>query len=652
MIEEREAATAVDKTEAASAEQERRAKLLVAITCLMLSAFAVLPFFFIGNAGGESGGLEIAMPVTHDMHLHYEQIESFHAGLAAGEIYPRWEEDTNRGFGAPTTCYYPPGIYYITSALYLISSDWIHVILNLHLLLMIASAAGVYLYTRQRMSRAASATAMAAYIFLPYHLIDQYQRGALAELLSFVWMPFILLFSERLFKTSAQSLPPESNKSQITRGQTRLSQTLLNTAGLALSLAAFLWSHPPTAYQFLICFGIITLILAYMRRDLKGLLLVGAALALGLALSAAYLYPASIEQDLIQHEYVSRRWPYHESYIFWHNLPDREYHEAFFGLLDSVWIVSAIAIAGSAILLLLIKRRLTQQTNGLYERVILWTTLGGVASFLMTRLSYPIGKYIPKIEIGVFTWRMTSITTLAVALLAGACMQAGLNAKAEGREGTINTSSIIASFITICAILFSLFFVMKPIYGAPVFVPEPEHLNDAMIPQTAPSDPRELPEVEPAELLNGNGQVLIDRWDPQHRSIRVEMSSDDKLMLRTFYFPGWIVTLDGQPASFKLGKAISVKSKTGDKKLVRASIDIDIEQYSSATAGLIPREESLGDIVVDLTAGTHEVKLDFEDTPPRRTGRIITLASFALTIFLIAAAFIIRRRETANPSPA
>lgn len=646
--EERKAAPAVDETKDAAAEKERKAKLIVALICITFSAFAVLPFFFIGDDGGGSDGLEIEMPVTHDMHLHYGQMESFHAGLTAGEIYPRWEEDTNRGFGAPTTCYYPPGVYYITSTMYLLSSDWIRALLNAHMLMMIASAAALYLYARQRMSRPASALAMAAYIFLPYHLIDQYQRGAIAELLSFVWMPLILLFSERMFKESGVPKLTEINVSQATLNQTYLSQTLLNIAGLALSLAGFLWSHPPTAYQFLLGFGIITLIFAVMRRDLRGLLFVGAGSILGLALSAAYLYAASAEQDLIQHEYVSRRWPYHESYIFWHNLPDRQYHEPFFRLLDSVWIISAIAIVGSAILLLLFKRRIIKRTDGLYQRVILWTTLGSVASFLMTRLSYPIGKYIPKIEIGVFTWRMSSITTLAVALLAGACLQAGLNARAEGGEGYFNTASIVGVFITLIAILFSVFFVMKPIYGAPAFVPEVEHINDAMIPHTAPSDPRELPLVERTELVNGNGNAFVDKWEPEHRSIRVDLSGDDKLMIRTFYFPGWVVTLDGQPAHFKLGEAIPVRDSQGYRELVRATTYRKKERPDSFTSS----KESLGDIVIDVPAGRHEVKLDFEDTPPRSVGRVITIVSFIMTILLMAAAFIIKRRGLVSDSAA
>ncbi len=181
-------------------EKERKTRLLIALLCVALSGLASVPFFFMGQTKTEGGGLELKMPATHDMHLHYEQMRSFYHGLSAGSIYPRWEEDTNRGFGAPTMSYYPPGVYYITSLFYAMSGDWIRTLLNAHLLMMLASAAAIYIYARRFMSRFAALTAMAAYIFLPYHLLDQYQRGAIAELLGFIWMPLMLMFGESLFR--------------------------------------------------------------------------------------------------------------------------------------------------------------------------------------------------------------------------------------------------------------------------------------------------------------------------------------------------------------------------------------------------------------------------------------------------------------------
>ncbi|MFP5263930.1 MAG: hypothetical protein ACLGJB_18770, partial [Blastocatellia bacterium] len=93
------------------AESRIRSGLLIASICVGLSAVSVVPFFFMGRSEGPGSSLELRMPVTHDMFLHYDQMRSFYEGLRGGEGYPRWEQDTNRGFGGPTTSYYPPAIY-------------------------------------------------------------------------------------------------------------------------------------------------------------------------------------------------------------------------------------------------------------------------------------------------------------------------------------------------------------------------------------------------------------------------------------------------------------------------------------------------------------------------------------------------------------
>src|SRR5215467_627752 len=149
------------------AATERQLKLLVALLCVGLSAIAVVPFFFMGRAEVDKGSFELRMPTTHDMFLHYDQMRSFYNGLAAGEVYPRWEEETNRGFGAPTTSYYPPGIYYLTSAFYRTVHDWLKTLLWTHLVMMLASAAAIYLYARRSMSRVPALVAMAAYVCMP-----------------------------------------------------------------------------------------------------------------------------------------------------------------------------------------------------------------------------------------------------------------------------------------------------------------------------------------------------------------------------------------------------------------------------------------------------------------------------------------------------
>lgn len=578
------------------ASTERKTRLLIALLCIALSAFAVAPFFFMGQSETGGGGLELRMPTTHDMFLHYDQMRSFYNGLAAGEIYPRWEEETNRGFGAPTTSYYPPGIYYLTSALYAITRDWLRALLDAHLLMMIAAAAALYIYARQVMGRAAAVASMAAYIFLPYHMVDQYQRGAIAELLVFVWMPLMLLFGERLMRAPSQT------------GQRSV---LASATGLAASYGAFLWSHPPTAYQFTLGFGVYVLVLSVLRREWKGLIAVGAAMALGIGLSAVYLLPAAIDQNLIHREYVSETWPYHKTYIFVHDLYNSDVHRGFFNLLNWIWITGTAVIGIGALALLWLRRRALSSAS-LKEHVALWSILGGLASFMMIRASMPIGKLIPKIDIGVFTWRMLAITTLVVALIAGAFTQAAIDAAAQRSRADRLLFAALAGLIIAAAVGLSAFAVAAPMIESPVFEPEPEHLNWATIPSNAPADPTELPDDVPqAELATEeNGDVVVEEWKPQHRVVRADLTEDDELLIRTFNFPGWTAIVDGQ----------QVPIKTSDE---------------------------LGDMEIELHAGSHRITLDFLETPVRRAFRFVTLGSFGVLITMSVVSFA-RRKSTAE----
>lgn len=566
----------------ATNESERNTRLLIALLCIALSALAVVPFFFMGRSDQGDLGLTLRMPTTHDMFLQFEQMKSFYNGLAAGEVYPRWEEDTNRGFGAATTIFYPPGVYYLISAFYAITGDWMRALLDAHLAMMVASAAAMYLYAREVMGRRAAVVAMAAYIFLPYHVADQYERGALAELLSFVWMPLILLFGERVMNQ---------------RGERRLAGKLVCVAGLALCYGGFLWSHPPTAYQFTLSFALYLAVKTVMTRQWKGLFWVGAGMSLGLALAAAYIVPAFLEQDLIHREFIADVWPYHKTYIFVHDLYSSNLHRSFFQSLDAMWVFGALVIAMSA-LLIKFKARESIVGGELRRRAKLWIALGSFTCFMMLKLSQPLGVLIPKIDIGVFTWRMLSMTTLVMALLAGTFAQAAINAghNHPRRERLVLAS--VAFVVLVGGLAFSAGVAANQ-SSALVFVPESEHLNFTTLPRTALADPEELPDNAPAaELAGERGAVRVERWDPEHRKISVELQGEDRLLIRTFNFPGWTATVDGRRAE-------------------------------------IVTEGEIGNIGIELQPGNHEVSLDFLNTPVRRAGEIITACSFGLVLLLL-----------------
>jgi hypothetical protein len=305
------------------------------------------------------------------------------------------------------------------------------------------------------MSHTSAAVAMSVYIAAPYHLLDQYQRGATAELMGFVWMPLILFFVTRLIgdaratatrvAASIQGRPPAWDFASI--------------AGLALSYGAFLWSHPPTAFQFTLILAVLVPLISLMGGDWKGALSAGAGGILGMGVAAAYLLPAVVEQDLIRYEYLGENWPYHESYVFARTAYANA-HRAFFDRIDHIWILSAgaILITSLAIGLTLRKRVVARP---LARSVLAWTVAGLVALFMMTQISEPVGHLIPRIEIGVFSWRMLAITTLMASLLAGACAESCIGAWKQRSTLSSFPSTVFAIIVVTIVTVFAGFSVAR-----------------------------------------------------------------------------------------------------------------------------------------------------------------------------------------------
>ncbi|MGE0133218.1 MAG: 6-pyruvoyl-tetrahydropterin synthase-related protein [Blastocatellales bacterium] len=539
-----------------------------------MTAIATLPFFVIGEdqkvgcCGGE-------MPVTHDSWMHFNQMRAFYRGLESGRIYPRWDDETHGGYGAPTLAFYPPGAYYITSLFYFLTRDWAKVWIGFYWLASFGSAVAIFWYARQTMSRAASLMTATVYVFAPYHLINQYQRGAIAEFLSFVWTPLVLLFAAKLLAASSRR------------------DSLLSFAGLAASFGAFLWSHPPTAYQFLLVFGPCFAAWVIWLGRWRRLLIIGGALVFGSMIAAAYFYPAIAEQNLVNYDDVERAWPYHASYVY--DFAQKVYDHTgnpFFVRIDRIWAFNAIAISlsGSAgILACLLSSRGIRRNQAGKDACAprLWIAAGLIACFLMTSYSEPIGRLIPGIEIGVYSWRMLGLTSFAAAMLTGACF--------EARGGI--PARLVAVLILFAALAMSAWHVAWPMWRGQSFEPNFEHYNYATLPRGVP---REAPPMSLAQLASGVGRVRIERWTPERRELRVELEKSDQLQFRTSNFAGWTATINSAPVEIKEG--------------------------------------AVNNIVIDLPAGEHTVELDLRATPVRRAGSLVTVLSLALLFSIIISA--------------
>ncbi|MBL8190385.1 MAG: hypothetical protein JNK38_20380 [Acidobacteria bacterium] len=550
-----------------------KSKLAIALVLVALTSVAVLPFFVIGEDQkiGCCGG---AMPVTHDSWMHYNQMNAFWRSLVWGIVYPRWDEHTH-GYGAPTTSFYPPGVYYLTSAVYFVTRDWLSTWVGFYWLTMLASAAAIWIYARQSLSRGASLLAAAVYVFAPYHLLNQYQRGAISEFTSFIWIPLCLLFAERLLAGREVHRRGAENAEEAQRNNS----SWMSFAGLAASFGPFLWTHPPTAYQFLLVFGVCLLIPAIKARKWRELGLIAVALVFGSLLAAAYFYPAIFEQGLVNSDDVERVWPYHASYVFDYaqTVYDR-INNPFFVRLDRIWAFNLTAVVVGSTVALSFKERRT--------RVWLWIAVGLLASFLMTKFSAPFGRWIPKIEIGVYSWRMLTLTSLAMAMLTGVSWDFGLR--------SLDWRRWVSVIVLISTMAMSGYYVAWPMWRAQSFEPNYEHYNYATLPRGAS---RDNPPMESVQLAAGKGSIIQEWWTPEFRQLRVSLNEADQLQFRTRNFAGWTATIDGQLAPI--------------------------------------REGAVKNILVDVPAGEHRIILEYRSTPIRRFGNWATILSMALLLSII-----------------
>ncbi|MBI4670639.1 MAG: hypothetical protein HY741_03090 [Chloroflexi bacterium] len=151
----------------------------------------------------------IAAPLTapgyfmfaHDARHTVYFMQMFDAALRDGALYPRWAADMVFGYGYPVWLILAPLPYYGAEFFHLLGLDFPASIKAVEAVSWFASALGMYLFASRVMDKDAGLVAGVAYLFVPYHVVDLYVRGAMAEFLAFVFPPFILWTTYQIFST-------------------------------------------------------------------------------------------------------------------------------------------------------------------------------------------------------------------------------------------------------------------------------------------------------------------------------------------------------------------------------------------------------------------------------------------------------------------
>src|SRR5581483_3315585 len=146
--------------------------------------------------------LSVLKPGTYesgDLSTHIKFSMAFFKSLTEGDLLPRWAI-TCGGYGCPHFIFLYILPYYFVSFFHFVGFSFISSVKLVLATSFISSGIAMYFFARELLESDSGVFAALLYLFAPYHLVDLHFRNALGEVVSFVFVPLVFLFSYRIVK--------------------------------------------------------------------------------------------------------------------------------------------------------------------------------------------------------------------------------------------------------------------------------------------------------------------------------------------------------------------------------------------------------------------------------------------------------------------
>lgn len=527
--------------------------------------------------------------------------------ITQGQIPPRWVPDLGFGFGYPLFNFYPPFVYYLGAVLHLIGFSFINstkLVMGFGFFL---SAAGMFVWVRKHFGIIAGLFAAVLYTYAPYHSVDLYVRGALAEFFAFVWIPLLFWGIDSLFEKREKKY----------------------VVFVGLFFALLMLTHTLVMLQFAPIFLIYVSFqfFFYKKFVLQNALLLATSLILGLGLSAYFWLPSILEKQFTLVDMILTKEL--ANYALHFVCPAQllngiwGYGGSGPGCLDGlsfqigkVQIVVGLGALGIS-LLYVFKRRLR----------IVWTVLfvTGFSVWMTIPLSKPLWDMLKPFWYIQFPWRYLLFVAVGTAFLGGFVVWS-----VQKKWGLY-----AGAFVAIVLSLFNIYQVrndFQPQSYRNITDAEMTSKQDLQWRVSSMSYEYVPKEVQTQLSAKNTTKLTIEEQDLPKKSftilsgdmkvVELENSSQLKrytvtvynrttaeqglLQINTFLFPGWLVYLDGR----------------------------EVTQLAHSREHLIR---------IEIPAGRHTVVAVFTNTPVRTIANVISLLSI---LGLVGSYFVIRYKKT------
>ena len=536
-----------------------------------------------------------SIPSHADWHIHIEHAYNFKKCLWQGQWLPRWLDVQVNGYGLPIFNYYAPLVYYIYVLLDLIFRNAIISIKWAYIIPMFLCSVCGYLYLRRHGSSISTTIAMIFVIFSPAIHMYIYNHNWPGSTLAIAFL-FLTLYGIDSF---------DKSKNFDLRS---LLITSISFAGMALS-------HLATAFVFILLvvpYFFLSLFIHRTKKFVKNFFL---SLALGAGLTGFYLFPACLEKNLVHTDEVLTQaplWDYSKNFLY--TYLDRNKDDGYaWAIFDHRYYEVSNALFGLAVLVCIIILLLNLDKIKRYFvepfRVNIAITMFTISFLMMTPVSIFVWIMIKPMQTIQFPWRFTTFILPFGALI----MVYAFDLVGKLTKEKINLSGYKLLFYSMSFLLLMLLYVDFINMYHWKWVPEQSLLKAAVNVLWGNEEYRPNITGDPnwkqidfrhdfSPTIQSSDRacdITLIKWLSHDRVFQVFSEQEHQVRLRTFYFPGWVIYLDGKHTD------IGLDSKTGS-------------------------------IVIKVPPGQHQIMARFELIPIRKASAYVSLVAFLLYLYLFS----------------
>lgn len=150
--------------------------------------------------------LSVPFYTSHDGFTHTARIAAYFDTLKDGQFPPRWAKNLNGRFGSPIFTYSYPLVYFVGALLHWGGISYETAFRAVMAAGFLLSGFGAYLWLGRRFGKWAGFVGAMFYLWVPYHFLNVYVRGAIAENLAYGFLPFAFLAIEEIYRSAKTKL--------------------------------------------------------------------------------------------------------------------------------------------------------------------------------------------------------------------------------------------------------------------------------------------------------------------------------------------------------------------------------------------------------------------------------------------------------------